>query len=246
MSASTSIESLRGSSPNDGEEGLSLLNPIIDKYWSQCNLVMSLASVLDPRIKMMGVNMCFPLIYPGDEARKNIEKVHKTLNDMYLEYADMLQEHREEGSSRTSADQNGLTLEPTRDTGWSKLMNCVEEQQAIPAVKSEVQEYLNEPTYNPNDNGHMSFCALEWWKLNSGKYRVLSHMAADVLAIPISTVASESTFSAGGRVIDSFRASLHSSTVETLICGGDWLRVLHGIRNKPKVEQVPTEITLFP
>ncbi|KAI5398217.1 hypothetical protein KIW84_063851 [Lathyrus oleraceus] len=28
-----------------------------DKYWSQCNLVMSLASVLDPRIKMMGVNV---------------------------------------------------------------------------------------------------------------------------------------------------------------------------------------------
>ncbi|XP_024626091.1 zinc finger BED domain-containing protein RICESLEEPER 2-like [Medicago truncatula] len=173
-----------------------------DKYWSQCNLVMSLASVLDPRIKMMGVNMCFPLIYPGDEARKNIEKVHKALNDMYLEYVDRLHEHREEGSSRTSAGQNGLTLEPTRPTRWSKLMNYVQEQQAIPAVKSEVQEYLNEPTYKPNNNGHMSFCALEWWKLNSGKYKVLSHMATDVLAISISTVASESTFSAGGRVID--------------------------------------------
>lgn len=114
-------------------------------------------------------------------------------------------------------------------------MNYVEEQQAIPAVKYEIEEYLNESTYKPKDNGHMSFCALEWWKLNCGKYRVLSHMAADVLAIPISTVASESTFSAGGRVIDSFRASLSSSTVEALICGGDWLRILHGIRNKPKV-----------
>jgi hypothetical protein len=41
-----------------------------DKYWSECNLVMSLASVLDPRIKMMGVNMCFPLIYPRDVAKK--------------------------------------------------------------------------------------------------------------------------------------------------------------------------------
>jgi hypothetical protein len=40
------------------------------KYWSECNLVMSLASVLDPRIKMMGVNMCFPLIYPRDVAKK--------------------------------------------------------------------------------------------------------------------------------------------------------------------------------
>jgi len=88
-----------------------------DKYWSLCNLIMSLASVLNPRITMMGLNMCFPLIYPGDEARKNIEKVHRALNDMYLEYVDMLQEHGEEGSSRTSADQNGLILEPTRALG---------------------------------------------------------------------------------------------------------------------------------
>ncbi|MCI79198.1 zinc finger BED domain-containing protein RICESLEEPER, partial [Trifolium medium] len=66
-------------------------------------------------------------------------------------------------------------------------MNYVEEQQAIPIVKSEVEEYLNEPTYK-HDNGHTSFCALEWWKLNNGKYRVLSQMAADVLAIAISTV----------------------------------------------------------
>jgi len=82
-------------------------------------------------------------------------------------------------------------------------MNYVKEQQAIPAIKSEVEVNLNELTYKPNDNSHMSFCALEWWKLNSRKYRVLSHMAADVLAIPISIVTSDSTFSVGGRVIDS-------------------------------------------
>jgi hypothetical protein len=155
-----------------------------DKYWSECNLVMSLASVLDPRIKMMGVNMCFPLIYPRDVAKKNIEIVLNALKDMYREYVDLLGKHDEEGSSRTSADQNGLTLPPTRTSGWALLMNYVEEQQAIPAIKSEVEEYLEEPTHKPKDNGHMSFCALEWWKLNSGKYRVLSQMAADILSIP--------------------------------------------------------------
>ena len=45
------------------------------------------------------------------------------------------------------------------------------------------------------------------------KYRVLSMMARDVLAIPISTVASEATFSVGGRVIDPYRASLAPDTV---------------------------------
>ncbi|KAI5398801.1 hypothetical protein KIW84_064254 [Lathyrus oleraceus] len=131
-----------------------------DKYWSQCNLVMSLASVLDPRIKMMGVNICFPLIYPQVEARKNIENVRIALDDMYKEYVDILSEHSEEGSSRSGVDQNGLILESQKSSGWSLLMNYVEEQQAIPAVKSEIEEYLNEPTYKPKDNDHMSFCAL--------------------------------------------------------------------------------------
>ncbi|XP_050908345.1 zinc finger BED domain-containing protein RICESLEEPER 2-like [Lathyrus oleraceus] len=124
-----------------------------DKYWSQCNLVMSLASVLDPGIKMMGVNMCFPLIYPEVEARKNIENVRIALDDMYKEYADILSEHSEEGSSRSGVDQNGLILESQKSSGWSLLMNYVEEQQAIPVVKSEIEEYLNEPTYKPKDNG---------------------------------------------------------------------------------------------
>jgi hypothetical protein len=33
---------------------------------------------------------------------------------------------------------------------------------------------------------------LEWWKINSSKYPILSKMARDILAIPPSTVPSES------------------------------------------------------
>jgi hypothetical protein len=49
-------------------------------------------------------------------------------------------------------------------------------------------------------------------------------LAKDILAVPVSTIASESTFSTGGRILDSFRTSLSATTVEALICTQSWLR----------------------
>ncbi|KAL5723729.1 hypothetical protein ACHQM5_007093 [Ranunculus cassubicifolius] len=56
-------------------------------------------------------------------------------------------------------------------------------------------------------------------------------MARDILAIPISTVASESVFSTGGRVVDKYRSSMGTATAQALICGQDWLRdVFNGMQ----------------
>jgi len=54
--------------------------------------------------------------------------------------------------------------------------------------------------------------------MNSDRFEVLGQMARDILAIPVSTVASESAFSTGGRVVDSSRCSLAPKTVEAVIC----------------------------
>ncbi|KAL9241078.1 hypothetical protein vseg_015229 [Gypsophila vaccaria] len=49
-------------------------------------------------------------------------------------------------------------------------------------------------------------------------------MVRDVLSIPVSTVASESEFSTGGRILDPFRRFLTTKMVEGLVCAQDWLR----------------------
>ena len=49
-------------------------------------------------------------------------------------------------------------------------------------------------------------------------------MAREVLAIPISTVASECAFSTGGRVVNPYRSCLTPKIVEVLVCTQDWLR----------------------
>ncbi|XP_028092353.1 uncharacterized protein LOC114292567 [Camellia sinensis] len=60
--------------------------------------------------------------------------------------------------------------------------------------------------------------------MKASTYRVLCLIVHDILSIPISTVALESSFSTGGRVLDQFRSSLTPKIVEALICGQDWLR----------------------
>ena len=72
------------------------------------------------------------------------------------------------------------------------------------------------------------FDILQFWKDQKKRYPILTMMVRDVLAMPVSTVASESTFSTGGRVLDSFRTSLTPRMVEALICAQDWLRKSHG------------------
>ncbi|CAL5339508.1 unnamed protein product [Camellia sinensis] len=95
-------------------------------------------------------------------------------------------------------------------------------QEECDGGKSEVDKYLEDACEKEGPNSH--FEILNWWKVNSSRYKILSQVARDILAIPVSTVASEAAFSTGGRVIDQFRSSLTPKLVECLICLQDWLR----------------------
>lgn len=87
--------------------------------------------------------------------------------------------------------------------------------------KNDVDRYLNEEPINPMNP---SFDILLWWKDNSKRNKILSLIARDVLAIPVSSVASESAFSTSGRILDPFRSSLSPKMVEVLVCTQSWLK----------------------
>ena len=100
--------------------------------------------------------------------------------------------------------------------------------------KSEFDRYLMEDVEKTSAN----FDILNWWKVNSIKFPILAKIAQDVLAIPITTVASESAFSTRGRVLDPFRSSLAAVRVEALICSQNWLRAKPLISNSDMVDDV--------
>ena len=74
--------------------------------------------------------------------------------------------------------------------------------------------------------------------MNESRFPILARIARDVLAIPISTVASESVFSTGGRILDDFRSSLTPFMVQALICTQDWLRRSTPINIEEDVEEL--------
>ncbi|WJZ86557.1 hypothetical protein VitviT2T_006002 [Vitis vinifera] len=45
----------------------------------------------------------------------------------------------------------------------------------------------------------------------------------DIYAIPVSTVAFESAFSTGGRVVSKHCSKLHPDSLEALMCAQSWL-----------------------
>ena len=59
--------------------------------------------------------------------------------------------------------------------------------------KNELDHYLDEETLPYHENDY--FDVLGWWKLEGTRYPTLRQIARDILAIPITTVASESAFS---------------------------------------------------
>uniref|UniRef100_A0A453BLS4 HAT C-terminal dimerisation domain-containing protein n=1 Tax=Aegilops tauschii subsp. strangulata TaxID=200361 RepID=A0A453BLS4_AEGTS len=55
-------------------------------------------------------------------------------------------------------------------------------------------------------------------------------MARDFLAIPLSTVASESAFSCGKRILGDERSSLNPDMLEVLLCAKYWLIYILGFQ----------------
>jgi hypothetical protein len=68
-----------------------------------------------------------------------------------------------------------------------------------------------------------TFDILSFWKGNQFRYPEVAAMAQDILSILFSIVASKSTFSVGGCVIDQYRNSLKPNIVEALVYTRDWL-----------------------
>lgn len=201
-----------------------------NKYWGSVekfNPLLFVAVVLDPRYKLDYVNWSLEEIYDKELAARMTNLVKDTLDDLYKFYSKGISAHKEseEGGDSSKSDALNEKLKGLNSVK-GVFVNRVEVWKKHKRAKtnsdqSDLERYLAEDTIDDNENA--DFDILGWWKSNFSKYRILSLIARDVLAVPVSTVASESCFSTSGRVLDVFRSSLSPKMAEALICSQNWL-----------------------
>ena len=193
------------------------------KYWEDCNVILGITAVLDPRYKMKLIEYYFPIIY-GDELFMKIETICQNCYSLLHDYqyrsslggnrvdSQCMASHSEHVSG--SHDKNEVETDPLAD--FDKF---VASNSSDVTSKSELDFYFEEnvlprvPTFD----------ILGWWKTHGVKYPTLQKMAKDILAVPVSSMASESAFSTCGRIISPHRCKLHANTLEALMCTRTWL-----------------------
>ncbi|KAI8555377.1 hypothetical protein RHMOL_Rhmol05G0170300 [Rhododendron molle] len=149
----------------------------LKKYFEVMPKIFIVASVMDPRIKVWGVELL-------------LERIGQNL---------------------------GITL-PSTSTVTTLLTSIYAsyESKFTCTTTTERSQYL-EINLLTNDD-LQSFDILAWWKKNEMTFPILSILARDLLTSPVSSVASESAFSIGNRVLDERTNRLAPDILDCLIC----------------------------
>ncbi|KAG7558745.1 HAT C-terminal dimerization domain [Arabidopsis thaliana x Arabidopsis arenosa] len=238
----------------------------------EMNRLVIVASVFDPRKKMKFAELCFERLYGKGtvEATHLSDSVYGIITDLYDEYTRNSLANKTgsgsgtAGSSTQSENAWSQSQSQSQDQGVSdfserpvlrngflyenmeNVFNEIVKETGLSNTSNEVDVYLKENVETPVILKGTEYDLLSWWKVNTGKYPILSLIAKDILAMQVSSVASESAFSTSGRVVSPFRSCLSHYMVEVLMCVEQWLKSEIHIneRGVSTIKQLLKDITL--
>lgn len=177
--------------------------------------LMQLCAYIDPRFKHLS--------YLAIDERSKVKKVVKECaseirNDTETEVT--FNPHPgKRGRSDEDDDENEGEESLSASKKWARAFSdyCekptpvkVQKGRKKDKIVTEMDNYQDEDTEDVTD-------PLKWWKVNGGKYPILSLLAEKYLGVPATSVPCERLFSIAGQVITKQRCRLHPSTAEMYV-----------------------------
>ncbi|XVF29445.1 hypothetical protein REPUB_Repub15cG0121700 [Reevesia pubescens] len=202
----------------------SLMKRKFDNYWSLCNLVFTVAVVLDPQLKFKFVEFSYFQIY-GCDSKMKLNRLHKVLVDVYDEYANELRNLTTSASAFGEFSCSTNTHNAASDCildSFSRYISASNFKEAA-SWQSELDCYLDEDLL-PRDGA--LFDILGWWRVNSSRFPTLGRMAHDILAIPMSVV--PPCLDLNALITNPAYSSLNHESLEALVCSQNWLEMPKG------------------
>jgi hypothetical protein len=191
------IEKWRTSVISKVEEMSLLIKEKFKKYWVDVHVLMKIAIVLDPRYKLKFMKSFYTIIYGEESTATTIElsRVRSLLYELVLEYQESM-----EGMATTDgvgAANGNVAPNEGDDLMLDIFGNMLSKESEVSYVRTELDLYLDESTLSRTKELNI----ISWWQYARVKYPTLRKITRDIMAIHVITVASESVFSTGGRVI---------------------------------------------
>ncbi|GJZ48775.1 zinc finger BED domain-containing protein RICESLEEPER 2-like protein [Tanacetum coccineum] len=170
------------------------MQPKFDKCYCEVenmNLLVYFAFVLDPRNKYDFLDVIMEDHYKREGLSVVTKKISYIKDELKLFFEDYVCIHAPSSTTSSTLGKRQRTTDTSDEPGHGDMLRRrMKRGQSSNSSISDLDKYVGE-VCEPFDKS-VHFDILEWWKVNSQRFPILSLMARDLLAIPISTVASES------------------------------------------------------
>ncbi|CAL1386983.1 unnamed protein product [Linum trigynum] len=186
------------------------------KYWGDIHEILVVAVVLDPRYKLHIVDY-YARKFDKGQCVLDVDKVRAVLSDLIMEY--QAKQNKNVMVASGGSSDHSLGSSSSVDLDFQLFVQQRKKSRGT-LTQTDLDNYLNEEVLPWTTD----FDILLWWKMNGAKYPILQDIARDMLVVPVTSVASESAFSNGGRVLNPNRCKLGYTTMEALMCTKSWLQ----------------------
>lgn len=184
-------------------------------------LLLAISAALDPRFKMKYIEFVCSKV-KGTVGNLQVAVVLGAINKLFDEYVIGFPEKWNFICQSSSSDSDSEGESPAGRV--KHTFSVVQDYQQFlqlsdqPAKKSDLHCYLEDPVLPWSQD----FDVLTWWSTAGANYPILSRMARDFLAIPVSVATSFKAFYTEPRPADGRVVCLKPELMNALVCIRSW------------------------